>query len=71
MLFSDLTLKALITTATDKKVCDIFFFNFRKNKVIFYENHHAQFVIFEKKNKIWNSHLLQIIGGALCVYGLI
>ena len=29
--------------------------------------YHALFVIFEKRGKIWNCRLLQIIGGALWV----
>ena len=71
-----LTLKAPITTAADDKISDIFPY-FRKNKVWYFirivckqtilMKYHALFVIFEKNSKIWNCHLLQIIGGALGV----
>ena len=70
-----LTHKAIITTAADDKICDIFLI-INKNKVWYYMRivcqqttlmkYHAIFVI-EKKSKIWNCRLLQIIGGALRV----
>ena len=52
-------------TAADNKLCDIFLI-FREKQMILMK-YHALFFFFEKKSRIWNCRLLQIIGGALWV----
>ena len=54
-----LPLKVPITTAADDDILA----NFRKQPILM--KYHALFVIFEKRSKILDCHLLQIIGGAL------